>query len=370
MKRQNLLFRPGIGTFAVLLVVMMSFASSCTKDACGSGCEITEGVTSKLKIELLSDGDGKGNTPVKSTETQTLEEDNKINTLDVFVFRNTSPTSGDYQKLDTYKRFEGEDLDLGNLEITTTTGNKTICVIANSHISDYQSIINLPAFRTLITELKNEKPGDFSMYGEENTTLGLNSKVSISMERFVARISISSIKTKFTGPYSGMRLTDCRLFLINAHGDKKIYNGTSPESPQILNNGKIIAEDINSTVYNGLILDDISQYIDDSGYITPHYFYCYSNETDNMETSTKIVLKASIDGVEYYYPIPVNQEGYGYSSDNGHYGIKRNTEYSYGITVTRPGSIDPDEPLVPGSLVLSILDIKKWVVMPGFEKIF
>ena len=368
MKRFALIFKSWTSVSIALMTGMGMMASySCTEGPCSNGCDIPEGNTSRLRIELLSDS---GTPDTRSTEAPTAESDNRINTLDIFIFRNIAPTSKDYQKLDTYKRFEGSDLDLNNLEITTTTGDKTICVIANSHISDYSSVINMGVFRTLVSRLQNEKPGDFTMYGEENSTLGLNSSVSISLERFVGRIKIASIKTAFTGPYTGMNLTDCQLFLINAHGDKLIFNGTATDTPVILNNGKIVAEDINSTAYNGLLMDNIAEYIDDSGYTVPHYFYCYANETDNIDVATKIVLKASIDGVEYYYPIPVNQTNYGYAEANGHYGIRRNTEYSYGITVTRPGSTDPNEPVVPGSLVLSILDIKEWEVIPGFEKIF
>jgi hypothetical protein len=82
-----------------------------------------------------------------------------------------------------------------------------------------------------------------------------------------------------------------------------------------------------------------------------------------------MVLQGNLDGVTYYYPIPVNQPGYGYTSTNGHYGVRRNCSYSYGITITRPGSLDPDEPIVPGTLELSI-GVSEWNVIPHFHKEF
>ena len=116
-------------------------------------------------------------------------------------------------------------------------------------------------------------------------------------------------------------------------------------------------------------MDRLDDAINDAGYTVPHYLYCYSNETSDISSSTKLILQADLNGTTYYYPIPVNQEGYGLPEDNGHYGIRSNTVYTYGITVTRPGSLDPDIPLEPGVLNLNI-DVKEWDIIPEFDKIF
>ena len=84
-----------------------------------------------------------------------------------------------------------------------------------------------------------------------------------------------------------------------------------------------------------------------------------------------IMFIADLDGVTYYYPIPVNQAGYGLTEPDEETvsGISGNCVYSYGITVTRPGSLDPDTPLVPGTLELS-LNVNAWDVIPHFDKVF
>ena len=339
--------------------VLTTGFSSCQPQTCVT-CE-EDGQPAVLTISLAS-----GIT--KSVSAQTQEQDNTINTLDVLIFRDGDASAADYQKLDTYKRFEGDAL--ADLTLSTTTGAKLICVIANSNISTYAGITNLQAFRALTSTLADETLADFTMYGEAKQTLGVTSSVSILLTRMISRVAVTSIKTKFDGtPYAGMTLSNCKLFLINVHGEKLIYNGNSLETPLILNNGSLVGEDVNSTEEAGLLMDNITEVITGEAYSTAHYLYCYSNETDDITSSTKLVLQADLDGITYYYPIPVNQAGYGYTGSNSHYGIRRNTAYSYSITVTRPGSLDPDTPVVPGMLELSI-EIADWTVIPSFEKVF
>ena len=166
-----------------------------------------------------------------------------------------------------------------------------------------------------------------------------------------------------------MTLNNCKLYLINANADKLLYNGEPTGSPVILNEGGLVTEDVTGTAQTGLLMDEISETISDAGYSTPHYLYCYSNETSDIASCTKLVLQADIDGTTYYYPIPVNQEEYGYVTGNGHHGIKRNTVYSMGISISRPGSTDPDTPIEPGTLDLSI-SVADWTEVPEFDKEF
>lgn len=352
----------GVCSIAVLAVLFINLFNSCREVDCPE-CHDGGVQKSRLTIHLLSE-----ESETKSTESQTLERDNAINRLDVFVFDNSSPSSAAYQKLDTYKRFEGGDL--ADIELTTTTGRKTICIIANSHQAAYPSIVDMESFRSLVTRLVNEQFGDFTMYGETDVEVGLNTTVSVLLQRFVSKVVVTSVKTAFSGPYTDMSMTECKLYLINVHGDKFVYDGSRTSVPVVLNEGALVSEDVNGTMEAGLIMDSISEPIGKSGHTVTHYLYCYANETDDISKSTKLVLQANIDGVTYYYPIPVNQVGYGYSQANKHYGISRNTVYSFGITVTRPGSIEPNEPVVPGTVIINSLDVKNWNIMPEFNKIF
>lgn len=343
----------------VCFLTMTSGLQSCRPEECTLCME--EPQPSTLTLNLLPGG-------LKSTSAQSQEQDNTVNTLDVFVFGDGLPDSPERNRLDAYSRFTGAGLE--DLTLSTTTGQKIICVIANSHTDSYSGITDLASFRTLITDLRDERLGDFTMYGETKENLGINATVNISLSRFVARVDIAYIKTRFEGtPYEGMTLDNCRLFLANASGDMLVSGGIPPENPLVLNRNGLVEEDAGSTAETGLIMDVIPGEIGNSGYSTPHFLYCYSNETEDIATSTRLVLQADLDGVTYYYPIPVNQPGYGDPETYGHTGIRRNTAYSYGITITRPGSPDPMTPLEPGDMELSV-EVADWTFIPVFEKRF
>ena len=348
--------RTTIYTFAALALITLA---SCTKPC--SSCDEPIG-EAELKIELTTQ-------QTRSATPPTPSQDNTINSLDIFIFRDSDPASPDYQKLDTYKHLQGSEME--NISISTTTGPKLIYVVANDHSNTFSGVTNLTEFRKLTTSLADERLGSFTMFGEASATLSTTSSVSITLERFVARVAITSIKTNFSGtPYAGKTLSDIKLYLINVHGEKLLYNGTpASASPLLLNPGGLIGTDANSTAEANLIYEPISGTIDDSGTDVPHWFHCYPNTTEEISGSTKMVLQCSLDGVTYYYPIPVNQPGYGYNPSNGHYGVKRNCSYSYGITITRPGSLDPDEPIIPGTLELNI-GVSEWNVIPHFHKEF
>lgn len=351
MKKRNTIYK--LATLALITL------ASCTKP-CSSCTDAT--TEAELKIELTSLETRSGTPP-------STAQDNTINTLDIFIFRYGEPASPDYQKLDTYRHLQGGEME--NISISTTTGPKLICIVANDHSNTFSGVTDLTEFRKLTTSLTDERLGSFTMYGETSAILSTTSSVSVTLERFVARVAVTSIKTNFSGtPYAGKTLSDIKLYLTNVHGDKLLYNGASPSaSPHILNQGRLVGTDANSTAETNFIYEPITGTIDDSGDGTPHWFYCYSNATEEISASTKMVLQCNLDGVTYYYPIPVNQPGYGYISGNGHYGTKRNCSYSYGITITKPGSLDPDEPVVPGTLELSI-GIAEWNVIPHFHKEF
>ncbi len=356
MKKEKMI----LGAALAAVLSGMTILSSCDPNC--KPCEDDEGAqTATLTISLAS-----GAPVTKNTETQSQTQDNTINTVDVFIFRNAGTSSSDNNKLDTYKRFSGNQVS--NLQIQTTTGPKIVCVIVNSNMDSYTGMDDLETFRTMVSTLSKETLGDWVMYGEGPCTMDVSSTLTVTVKRLVSKISINSIKTNFAGTsYEGMSLTDCKLYLINVHGDKILYSGDATSDPVILNKTKLVADDVSSTAQTGLIMDNISGTIDDDEYTTEHNFYCYSNVTADMQSSTKLVLQAKLDGVTYYYPLPVNQEEYGYVATNGHYGVQRNTSYSYKMVINRPGSLNPNEPLSPGTLSLT-LNVANWTVVNSFVR--
>ena len=299
------------------------------------------------------------------------EDDNTVNTLEVFVFRTDGEDAG---TLDVYKKFEGDALgDLTNLEVKSTTGAKSIYVIANSHKESFASIRLLSQFEDELSLLQKESARSFTMTGTADVTLTTVTPVSVTLQRLVARIGVGSIKTNFSGtPYEGTLLKNVKLYLLNVNGDKTYSANTAPASPLVLNLDAPVESDITGCVMTNMIYEELGSDVSEAAYTTKHYFYCYENmiaaESGN-NYFTRLVLQADLGGKTYYYPINVNREEHGYVAENGHKGVKRNTAYDFDIVISRPGSLDPNEPVQYGALQVT-MNVADWTIIPKASIIF
>lgn len=311
------------------------------------------------KVDLMVNLNFEGETRLPGLPSQ--KDDDCITSLDIFVFNENG-------SLDAYRH--SGTLGTGNFLIETTQGKKTVSVVANAHDMSLGSILSYNDLVKVSSLLKNEKQKEFTMYGEAPCTVNENAEATVTISRLVAKIAVSGIKTDFAGtPYEGKELTDCKLYVINAHGKKQLGNNGAGNPELVLNKYKCIPSDVSSMTQPVLLKDDLKVSVNDAVYNSPHSFYVYSNETDDVKECTKLVLEGKLDGKVWYYPILVNQKGYGYKSSNGHFGVRPNTYYSYGITILRQGSPDPNVPLDPGTLDLTI-NVAEWSVIPHFDKVF
>ncbi|MEF9931183.1 MAG: fimbrial protein [Bacteroidales bacterium] len=288
--------------------------------------------------------------------------DNFIQTLEFFIFHADGPNVGE---LDAYKKFTTAD-GISNLQIKATTGKKSIYAVANSHRADWKGIITLVEFKKVQANLKDDNVKNYIMTGSADATLQVTTSITFALSRLAAKIELQGVKTAFAGtPYEGFKLSNVKAFLINVHSSKRVYDGGA-DTPAILNNKALVAADANSCIMPGMLYDVITPAIDDAGYNTSHYLYAFENtlETETVDSRfTRLVIQADLNGKTYYYPINVNEIGYGYVSANGHYGIKRNTEYKINVTIMRPGSTNPDKPVEHGTLTVT-LNILDWVTTP------
>ncbi len=331
------------------LFLAVLFLFSCTKENMKNIADNTT-QDSNLTITIANQ--------TKSVTSNTQIEDNTINTLELFIFNKDGANAGE---LDAYKKFGGAD-GLTNLTIKATTGNKIIYAVANSHKENWQGVVTLPQFQNEIVSITKDNLKDFVMIGNVEATLQLATSVTFAIERLAAKIKLNSIRTSFAGtPYEGMSLTNVKAYLINVHSAKLYHNGTVT-TPTILNPKKAVNVDINSCAMPGMLYDVITPAINDAGYNTAHYFYAYENIRNTEDATnrfTRLVIQADLNGKTYYYPINLNQDTYGYDPTNGHFGLKRNTLYEVNVTIMRPGSTDPDEPVVFGTLNCT-LNVLNW----------
>lgn len=314
--------------------------ASCSKEAAVEEAESQEKATIHLSVspyEIVTK-----NTDPKHGENKWLDS---VRIIDVFVFREGGA-------LEAYKHFSVNDvggMNLSNLPINATVGNKTIYVVANAKETSWAGIVREDAFLNLAVSLQKETLGNFTMAAKTTVNLQEDQVVSVVLKKLVAKVMVKGIKTNFAGgPYEGIKLRNVRIYLTNISG-AKTYMGEDPSSKVIFNSRGYSADDYAGCQMTALFAEGVPGLVGDEGYTTVHHFYCYENLMDT-ETSTnrftRLVLEANLGGTVYYYPVDINQPGYGWDSSIGHKGVKRNTCYSYNFTITGPGTDDPESKIV------------------------
>ena len=272
------------------------------------------------------------------------EDDNTINTLEIFIFR-VNPGQTDDGVLDGYRKFTAQELgDLTGLEVQTTTGKKIIYAVANAHRTSWQGINTRTLFEQQTALLANDNLKDFIMTGAKEAELGLASTVAFTISRMVARVQVVSLKTAFAGgPYEGMTLNGVKVYLTNVQGEKYIFNGEG-NNLAVLNHKQYVESDAAGCAMNGMLYDNLGIDLSDSGYKTAHSFYCFSNDIadeDEEKRFTRVVVEGELNGKTYYYPISVPE-------------LRRNACYTLDITIKRPGSGNPDSDVEKGTLLASV----------------
>ncbi len=348
----------------VIFTAVAALALSCSKSDVPQEQEVVPGEASVVTVSIVPETKGNATRAVGS-EHGSSANDNTVQTLEFFIFRTDDNSNG---VLDTYKKFEGEELvSLSGIKINTTTGAKMIYAVANSHRDDWQDVKTLNDFKTVVSSLGKENVKSFTMVGSVEAVLQVSTSVTFSISRLVARVQLGGIRTAFAGtPYEGMTLENVKVYLTNAYASKLYANGTDDELPVVYNSKKLVAEDVEACSMEGMIYDELEGSITDEGYSTPHYFYCYENvlgEQTEEKRFTRLVIEGTLNGNTYYYPININQEGFGYVEENGSKGVQRNTSYSVDVTICRPGSTDPDKNLEHGALTAQI-NVLDWSTIP------
>lgn len=280
-------------------------------------------------------------------------DDGNINTLEIFVFR-INEGEADDGMLDGYRKFTKDELGtLSNLEVKTTTGRKIIYAVANAHRSSWEGAYTREEFERITASIADDELKDFLMVGSVEEELQLASSVAFTVKRMVARVKLNSITTSFDStPYQGMSLEGVKVYLTNVQGEKYLASGEG-NGLKVYNRDRFVAADTAGLAMRGMLYDKITAAVDDSGYSTPHYFYCYGNsckEEKGDSKFTKLVIEATLNGTVYYYPVALE-------------GVERNSCYSLDVVICRPGALSPDAIVEKGTLEAE-LGVVPWNVLP------
>ena len=351
--KNRFLFLVGIGALLAM--------SSCSKDE--ENLVVKSGEPATLSLNLKG-----SSVDTRVVGTLTGEEDNTISTVVVGVFRN------DGNALDGLAdAIENVTVNSGlvSTKVKCTAGSRDIIVVANASGTDYdllKTATTKAQFLATILNLsdKGQSSSKVLMTGNAQFDLvaGDNSK-PINVTRLVARVQLTSLKCSFTKSYANAVLEVDKIFLHNALFYYSV-DGTAPVSPVFRTGYDLVTpaslldtnlKDVISTPYS-LAGDGGNEYLTKN-----HYFYTFPN---GLTTPTKLVISGKFypNGTSgafnyVYYPIDVNKDQVYTGTPpvlvpNTGVGILRNTIYSISAKIFRPGVTDPDKPLDPASISLTI----------------
>lgn len=266
-----------------------------------------------------------------------------IRRLDLFVFNEDG-----LMELDSYNSMVRPSTPY--VTVTSGAGDKILVVLANYdsdrlETSDFRSYEALESIRC---EFKDEDPSFPVMSGECHFCAGSDGYIPIQITPVMSDICVDFIKCNFSGRgYSSTSLENACIYLTNISGSSEIMRQDGFHVNELENYGSLDRTYLSSMKHPEMVFRNVIP-----GHWSPYDLYCYPNDcADGAPGSphTRLVLQGDIDGRTYYYPVEINQDGFGYTS--GTRGVSRNIKYSYSLTITRKGSTDPDTLVNPEEIV-------------------
>ena len=265
------------------------------------------------------------------TKATAVTKDNeaKVNDLQVFVFR------GD--ELDAYTSVD----NAMELTLSCTAGEREVYALVNA--PEYSMVSSKTALLAKVSELSANSLTNFEMVGSKSVTLPQASTVSIDVNRIASRVVLKKVTRNFTSAaLQSLDFTVDAIYLINVAGNTSYDLTAAPgawynvakynsELPSLLHDA------VGSKIANGASHD------------TAHSFYSYPN--DAASKTTRLVIETTLGTAKYYYPINLPA-------------MESNKSYEIAeVTITRPGSDDPDVPVSFADATFSI-NVIDWTVVP------
>lgn len=268
-------------------------------------------------------------------------DEKKISSVQAFVFDQDGV-------LEAYQASQST-----NLQIRCTTGPKSLFVFANA--PSLADVYDQASLGRKLSLLSDNYPNSFVMVsGRKDIDLRAadGNNLSVVVERIAARVEIAKITNAMSAvQHQGKVFKVLAAYLTNVAANIS-YDLTSSPTDYYNKMG------YQSSGVDALVYDNFSggfQLNYGENVNTPHYLYAYPNPSTDVTSgggtwsprATKLVIKASLDNVVYYYPIVLAAPLAG----NHSYRIDE-------LKITRPGSKDEDIPVsfVDCSFVLTVSD--------------
>ena len=266
-----------------------------------------------------------------------------ISRIDLFVFNDD-----DSRRLDSYCSMGRPDTPY--IYVTSGAGDKLVVAVANctGRSFTYDEFSSYESLESVVWELKDEDPAHPVMSGECQVSAGAGGYTPLHLTPLLSGVCLDFLKCDFSGRgYRSRTLENCSVYLTNLSGSSEILRQDGFKISRLENPGGLDYDYLSTMRHPEMIRRSVVP-----GQWSPVDLYCYPNDVSDGSIGsprTKMVVQGDIDGITYFYPIEINQDGYGYTS--GQHGLSRNVKYSYSLTVTRKGSLDPETPVGPEQVV-------------------
>ena len=269
-----------------------------------------------------------GTTPSRATNV-TYDNESKVGNLQVYVFNDG--------RLEDYR-------DAGaamTAQLTATSGQRTVWALVNA--PTLNNVATESELKAKVSQLNDNKTDGFVMSGYTTQELKDGGTVSITVKRFVSRVSIKKISTDFQYALAQESMAIDGIYLINVAADNTYAMDASPTSWVNQLGHK-------DNRYDTFLYDAVGSTINNSKpYVGEHVFYPYPNPTENdtyestwAPRHSMLVVEVTFEKKKGYYPVvlPV---------------LERNKTYVIDEMVIRhrPGDV-PYKPLETGDATVQI----------------
>ena len=343
-----------------IMAAVAAMACSCDKDSDCGPCQ--DGETMSILNVSLDFEDEPQTRATSYVTAQTYET--KVNDVQVLVFDSTGALNA----------YVDADTKTSGITISTTAGSKTVWAVVNG--PNLSSITTMSALQSTAVDLGANSTTEtvgFVMAGSTTCTVGSSATTaSISVKRLVARVALQKISNSLPASYGALTVNN--VTLINVAGNQNLA-GTASVSTWYNKMGRKDGATATGQIIDGstyvashptLTFKSVGSSVANGGSLTPttpYLFYTYPNSTTTDATGwassftarkTRLVVAATIGGTQYYYPVVIDTPA-------------RNTAYTVELTITGPGSTDPDKPVVKGSINASVT-VQGWSAGAVYEE--
>lgn len=338
--------------FLTLLTALLAL-SSCNKDING-GTDAAPLESGEIVLDL--DFPEAEMTKAVSAYTTAQTYESQVNSVQILVFDSAG----------TIDKYLNAGTKTSGISISTVTGAKTVWAVVNG--PDLKSCASLSALQSTAITLGGNNSTTastgFIMAGSNTCTVSTSSvSCAITVSRFVSRVALVSVTNSLPASYGALTV-NC-AYLTNVVGNQTLagnataatwYNkfGRADETTQVS------SHIIDGSTYKASCADLTFKSVSSGSAAvgashtpsTPYLFYCFPNSSTvapaTFSTSftaqrTVLVVKATVGSKAYYYPVVLDDAV-----------PARNAAYTVALTITGPGSDDPNKPVQKGTMSASI----------------